>query len=72
MGRKETVWKIAHLLFHASNWKVLHIPSIHISLVQARHSHASFQGSGEMQFFWMFIRGREWDIGDQQWYLPPT
>lgn len=22
MERKETVWKIAHLLFHASNWKV--------------------------------------------------
>lgn len=51
MERKETVWKIARLLLHASNWKFLHIPSIHISLVQARHSHAYFKGVGKCNSF---------------------
>ncbi|XP_073093763.1 phospholipid-transporting ATPase VD isoform X3 [Manis javanica] len=36
MEEKETAWRITQLL-RASNLKLLHIPSIHISLVKARH-----------------------------------
>lgn len=71
-GRKETAWKTADQLLHASNLKVLHTPCNHILLVKARHmAMLNFKGVWKYHPSECLLREQNDSIHEQQYCLTP-